>query len=94
MNTSTPTRPLAAIGVIAATYVFFLLFAEFALLHLMEARAADATALRLGLAWLGGGGVLGSLLAAFTPSHSALSEWWGGLHARHARPAPTGGREA
>jgi cytochrome c oxidase cbb3-type subunit 2 len=50
--------------VIAATYVFFLLFAEFALLHLMEARASNPTSLRFGLAWLGGGGVLGSLLAA------------------------------
>jgi cytochrome c oxidase cbb3-type subunit 2 len=52
------------IAVVAATYVFFLLFAEFALLHLMEARATDSASLQFGLAWLGGGGVLGSLLAA------------------------------
>jgi cytochrome c oxidase cbb3-type subunit 2 len=57
-------RPLPVIAVIAATYVFFLLFAEFALLHLMETRATGPAALRLGLAWLGAGGVLGSLLAA------------------------------
>ena len=61
---SAPKRPLPVIAVIAATYVFFLLFAEFALLHLMEARATDPASLRFGLAWLGGGGVLGSLLAA------------------------------
>ncbi len=64
MSTSAQSRPLSAIVAIAATYVFFLLFAEFALLHLMEARTANPAALRLGLAWLGGGGVLGSVLAA------------------------------
>jgi cytochrome c oxidase cbb3-type subunit 2 len=58
---------------VAATYVFFLLFAEFALLHLMEARASGPAALRLGLAWLGGGGVLGSLLAARFAGRSPAS---------------------
>ncbi len=57
-------RQLPAVVAIAATYVFFLLFAEFALLHLMEARATGPVALRLGLAWLGAGGVVGSVLAA------------------------------
>ncbi|MFT3830539.1 MAG: cbb3-type cytochrome c oxidase subunit II [Opitutaceae bacterium] len=67
MKPPAPTRPLPAIAAVAATYVFFLLFAEFALLHLMQARANDALSLRVGLAWLGGGGVLGSLLAALRP---------------------------
>lgn len=74
MNTPASTRLLAAIATIATTYVFFLLFAEFALLHLMQARAADALSLRLGLAWLGGGGVLGSLLAARLPVRAMRHE--------------------
>lgn len=69
-----PASPLPAIVAIGATYVFFLLFAEFALLHLMEARTVSPAALRLGLAWLGAGGVLGSVLAARfarrSPRHS------------------------
>ena len=59
------TRLWPTIAMIAATYVFFLLFAEFALLRLMMARAADPAALRGGLAWLGGGGALGCLLAGW-----------------------------
>ena len=68
MTAPAPVRPLAAIVAIAATYVFFLLFAEFALLHLMEAASPDPAALRAGLAFLGAGGVCGSLLAAFVPT--------------------------
>lgn len=74
MSVPPKIRPLAAVAAIAATYVFFLLFAEFALIHLMETRAVSAGALRLGLAWLGGGGVLGSLLAARVKVRALRSE--------------------
>ncbi|MBK8479261.1 MAG: cbb3-type cytochrome c oxidase subunit II [Opitutaceae bacterium] len=73
MKAPSPSCPLPGIVAIAATYVFFLLFAEFALLHLMEARASSPGALRLGLVWLGGGGVLGSLLAARFAGRSPAS---------------------
>lgn len=73
MSTPAQFRPLPVVAVIAATYVFFLLFAEFALLHLMEARAAGPATLRLGLACLGGGGVLGSVLAARFAGRSPAS---------------------
>ena len=65
MKESAPARLWPTVALIAATYVFFLLFAEFALLRLIAARAADPAALRLGLAWLGGGGLLGCLLAGW-----------------------------
>ena len=54
--------------------MFFLLFAEFALLHLMEAAAPDPASLRVGLALLGGGGVLGSVLAARFSSGSIRAD--------------------
>jgi cytochrome c oxidase cbb3-type subunit 2 len=74
-----PVRPLAAIVAIAATYVFFLLFAEFALLHLLEAAAPEPAALRAGLALLGTGGICGSLLAAFVPTRHLRREIAGGF---------------
>ena len=74
MTAPAPVRPLAAIVAIAATYVFFLLFAEFALLHLMEAASPEPAVLRAGLALLGAGGVCGSLLAAFVPTRRLRHE--------------------
>ena len=79
MTAPAPVRPFAAIGAIAATYVFFLLFAEFALLHLMEAASPEPAALRAGLALLGAGGVCGSLLAALIRTRQLRREIAGGF---------------
>ncbi len=54
----------AAVGLVAATYVYFLLFAEFALLALAEQAGHSGSALRSLLAALGGGGIAGALGAA------------------------------
>lgn len=61
-------RGWAAVGAIAATYGYFLIFAEFALLELV--RAVDAAQTRAVLGALGSGGVAGAVLAAsvFAPS--------------------------
>ncbi|MBL9213057.1 MAG: cbb3-type cytochrome c oxidase subunit II [Opitutaceae bacterium] len=53
---------LATVAAIAATYVYFLIFAEFALLELVRALAPDR--LRFVMAGLGAGGVAGAVLAA------------------------------
>lgn len=61
-----PIRPdaawLAAVGAVAVTYGYFLIFAEFALLELVRAIAAER--LRLVMAALGAGGVAGAVLGA------------------------------
>lgn len=54
---------LAAVAAIAATYFYFLIFAEFALLEL--ARAVAPEQLRLLMAGLGAGGVAGAVAAAW-----------------------------
>lgn len=54
----------AAAGIVAATYVYFLLFAEFALLALAERAGHGGGALRALLASLGAGGVAGAVGAA------------------------------
>lgn len=66
----TPVSIAAAILAIAATYTYFLLFAEFALLRLAEPFVASGTPLRLIMGLLGAGGIAGSILAAlaFHPS--------------------------
>lgn len=56
--------PVPGVLVIAATYGFFLLFAEFALLKLFEADPEYAGAAWRGLPYLGAGGIVGSLAAA------------------------------
>lgn len=55
----------AAVGVVAATYFYFLLFAEFALLTLAERAGHGGAALRGLLGVLGVGGVAGSVCAAW-----------------------------
>ncbi len=67
-NNPNPSRTVpvvAAILAIAATYGFFLLFGEFALLELAKPLFGGERALRPLLAVLGAGGVAGSLLAAW-----------------------------
>ncbi|MFH1496259.1 MAG: cbb3-type cytochrome c oxidase subunit II [Verrucomicrobiota bacterium] len=56
----------AAVGVVAATYVYFLIFAEFAFLALARSWFADAGTVKLVMAGLGAGGVTGSVAAAAT----------------------------
>ena len=66
-SASNPPRPvpvIASILAIAATYGYFLLFAEFALLELAKPLFGEARALRPLLAVLCAGGIVGSLLAA------------------------------
>ncbi len=55
----------AAVGAIAATYVYFLIFAEFALLERVRAIAPEAERLRFVMAGLGAGGVAGAGLGAW-----------------------------
>jgi len=61
-NPSGRTSWFAAVAAIATTYVYFLIFAEFALLELVRAIAPDR--LRWVMAGLGLGGVTGAVLAA------------------------------
>lgn len=53
----------AALGVVAATYVYFLIFAEFALLGLAERQGIAGAEMQRLLAALGGGGIVGALAA-------------------------------
>lgn len=55
----------AGVGVIAATYVYFLLFAEFALLGLAQRFEGTGLPLRAVMAALGAGGIAGSVAAAW-----------------------------
>lgn len=55
---------VAAVVVIAATYGYFLIFAEFAFLELLRASVGEA-GLRVAMGALGVGGVVGSVLAAW-----------------------------
>ena len=55
---------LAAVLAVAATYFYFLIFAEFAFLEIAT-KVVGSDRVRLVLASLGGGGVLGALLAAW-----------------------------
>lgn len=57
-------RWLAAVALIAATYAYFLIFAEFAFLELLRARVGEA-GLRPAMGALGAGGVAGSLMAGW-----------------------------
>lgn len=50
---------------VAATYVYFLLFAEFAFLELARPVTGDGERLRVVMGALGAGGVAGSLAGAF-----------------------------
>ncbi len=59
---SRPGSGVAAVAAVAATYVYFLIFAEFAFLELVRAVAPER--LRLVMAGLGAGGVLGAMGAA------------------------------
>ena len=67
---------LAAVAAIAATYVYFLIFAEFALLELVRAIAPER--LRFVMAGLGAGGIAGAVLAArsFTAERQSLMLAW------------------
>ena len=69
MNEPTPMLPgwlrgIAAAVVVAATYFYFLIFAEFALLELARDLDPGGGRLRVLMGVLGAGGVTGSLLAA------------------------------
>lgn len=57
-------RVWRAAALVAATYVYFLIFAEFALVELARPLAGDGERLRIVMGALGAGGVLGSVLAA------------------------------
>lgn len=63
----TPERGalIAAVVAIAATYFYFLIFAEFAFVELVRPVAGTDTRLRLYMTLLGVGGIAGSLLAAW-----------------------------
>lgn len=50
-------------ALVAATYVYFLIFAEFAFVELARPKTGDGGALRAVMGALGGGGVAGSVLA-------------------------------
>ncbi|MFZ5495113.1 MAG: hypothetical protein ACOZE5_07215 [Verrucomicrobiota bacterium] len=52
-----------AAGAVAATYAYFLLFAEFAFLELVRTGTAGEASLRIALSALGAGGIAGSLAA-------------------------------
>lgn len=67
---------LAAVTAIAATYVYFLIFAEFAFLELVRAVAPER--LRLVMTGLGAGGVAGAVLAAriFSPERQRRQLAW------------------
>lgn len=71
---------MAAVVVIAATYGYFLIFAEFAFLELLRAKVGEA-GLRPAMGALGAAGVAGSLLAAwrFRPGDYARALQWGAL---------------
>ena len=56
---------IAAVAAIAATYFYFLIFAEFSLIELARPLANTPERLRLLMAVLGMSGVVGSLLAAW-----------------------------
>lgn len=66
----------AAVAAIAATYVYFLIFAEFAFLELVRAVAPER--LRLVMTGLGAGGVAGAVLAAriFSPARQRAQLAW------------------
>jgi len=66
----------AAVAAIAATYVYFLIFAEFALLELVRAIAPER--LRFVMAGLGAGGIAGAVLAArcFTADRQSVMLAW------------------
>lgn len=66
----------AAVAAIAATYVYFLIFAEFAFLELVRAVAPER--LRLVMTGLGAGGVAGAVLAArsFAPERQRAQLAW------------------
>ena len=55
---------IRAVALIAATYVYFLIFAEFAFLELARPVVGDGDRLRLVMGALGAGGAAGSVLAA------------------------------
>lgn len=63
----TPERGalIAAVVAIAATYFYFLIFAEFAFIELIRPIAGTNTRLRLYMTLLGFGGIAGSVLAAW-----------------------------
>jgi cytochrome c oxidase cbb3-type subunit 2 len=74
MNKSQPVPGSLAAAVVAicATYVYFLVYAEFALLGLAEPMEAAGLPLRVTMGALGVGGVLGSIVAAWAHKHLAL----------------------
>jgi cytochrome c oxidase cbb3-type subunit 2 len=65
---------IRAVALIAATYVYFLIFAEFAFLELARPVVGDGDRLRLVMGALGAGGAVGSVLAA----RLFKKEAWGG----------------
>jgi cytochrome c oxidase cbb3-type subunit 2 len=78
-NSAAPLRPwLTAAALVAATYFYFLLFAEFALLELAAPLAASPSDLRVLMGALGAGGIAGSLLGAavFRTAHAAPLLAW------------------
>lgn len=64
MNERPGTGVWRGAALVAATYVYFLLFAEFAFLELARSVTGDGAGLRLVMGALGVGGVVGSLFAA------------------------------
>lgn len=66
MNSRAKGATWAAVGVVGATYVYFLIFAEFAFLALARSEFNEAGTVKLIMGGLGAGGVSGSVLAAST----------------------------
>lgn len=72
----------AAIVTVAATYAYFLIFAEFAFLALVRAAFTEPGTVKLVMGGMGGGGVLGGVAAAATFSREGwrwrLAAWFAG----------------
>ncbi len=68
----------AAVAAVVATYFYFLIFAEFALLELVQGVAGEAWRLRVAMAMLGAGGLAGGVGAALLTKRwraSAMLAW-------------------
>ncbi|HEY4245510.1 MAG TPA: hypothetical protein VGM64_01575 [Lacunisphaera sp.] len=69
-------RIVAAITAVAATYAYFLLFAQFGFLKALQIAAAGKQGVMMPvLATMGGAGILGSVLAAFVFTMARARRW-------------------
>ncbi|MCB1035863.1 MAG: cbb3-type cytochrome c oxidase subunit II [Acidobacteria bacterium] len=82
MTSPSPPRrdgaPLRAVVAVAATYVYFLLFAQFGFLHLLAARGGGGETVQASMLAMGGAGLLASLLTGWLlglPRGERLLPW-------------------